>query len=202
VVCGRLREKHPERTVYNLLCDIEWAGAPGEARTCGGIAMMRAEALAAVGGWRSDLVAGEEPELCARLRAAGWHIWRLDAEMAAHDAAMARFGQWWRRTLRAGYAFAQNAALHGAPPERLGVRESRSAWFWAFALPVLTVTALPWLGAWALLILAAYPLQVLRLALRGENWWRALFLVLGKFPELAGQIRFRLERHPRLIEYK
>ena len=57
--------------------------------------------------------------------------------MAAHDAAMTRFGQWWRRTLRAGYAFAQSAALHGAPPERLGVRESRSAWFWGFALPLL-----------------------------------------------------------------
>jgi len=202
VVCGRLREKHPERTVYNLLCDIEWDAPQGAARTCGGIAMMRVDALVAVRGWRSDLVAGEEPELCARLRAAGWRIWRLDAEMAAHDAAMSCFGQWWRRTLRAGYAFAQNAALHGAPPERLGVRESRSAWFWGFALPLTVVVTIPWLGAWALLLLAAYPLQVVRLALRGENWWRALFLVLGKFPELAGQIRFRLERHPHLIEYK
>src|SRR6185295_73268 len=201
-VGGRLREKHPERTVYNLLCDIEWDAPRGAARSCGGIAMMRVDALVAARGFRGDLVAGEEPELCARLRAAGWRIWRLDAEMAAHDAAISRFGQWWRRTLRAGYAFAQNAALHGAPPERLGVRESRSAWFWGFALPLLTVATLPWLGAWALLIPAAYPLQVVRLALRGGNWWRALFLVLGKFPELAGQIRFRLERHPHLIEYK
>jgi glycosyltransferase involved in cell wall biosynthesis len=201
-VCGRLREKHPERTIYNLLCDIEWDAAPGEARTCGGIAMMRADAFAAARGYRSDLIAGEEPELCARLRAAGWRIWRLDAEMAAHDAAISRFGQWWLRTLRAGYAFAQGAALHGAPPERLGVRESRSAWFWGFGLPVLTILGACVVSPWVLVLLAAYPLQVLRLALRGENWWRALFLVLGKFPELAGQIRFRLERHPRLIEYK
>jgi hypothetical protein len=50
--------------------------------------------------------------------------------------------------------------------------------------------------------LAAYPLQVVRLALRGENWWRALFLVLGKFPEMLGQLKFRLERQPSLIEYK
>ena len=145
-VGGRLREKHPERTVYNLLCDIEWDAPRGAARTCGGNAMMRVDALVAARGFRADLVAGEEPELCARLRAAGWRIWRLDADMAAHDAAISRFGQWWRRTLRAGYAFAQNAALHGAPPERLGVRESRSAWFWGFALPLLTVTTLPWLG--------------------------------------------------------
>jgi glycosyltransferase involved in cell wall biosynthesis len=210
-VCGRLREKHPGRTVYNLLCDIEWDGAPGEARTCGGIAMMRVDALAAVRGFRAELVAGEEPELCARLRAAGWRIWRLDAEMAAHDAAISRFGQWWLRTLRAGYAFAQGAALHGAPPERLGVRESRSAWLWGLALPLAAVAALPWWGVWALVIFAAYPLQVARLALRGarspgENWRHALFLVLGKFPEMLGQLKFRVERHagaaPRLIEYK
>jgi glycosyltransferase involved in cell wall biosynthesis len=210
-VCGRLREKHPQRTVYNLLCDIEWDAPPGDARTCGGIAMMRVDALAAVHGFRADLVAGEEPELCARLRAAGWRIWRLDAEMAAHDAAISRFGQWWRRTLRAGYAFAQGAALHGAPPERLGVRESRSAWFWGLVLPIFAAACVGVGGPWGLAVLAAYPLQVARLALRGarsrsENWWHALFLVLGKFPELAGQLKFRLQRYwgaaPRLIEYK
>jgi glycosyltransferase involved in cell wall biosynthesis len=200
VVCGRLREKHPQRTVYNLLCDIEWDGAAGEARACGGIAMMRLDALTAVHGFRADLVAGEEPELCARLRAAGWRIWRLDAEMAAHDAAISRFGQWWRRTLRAGYAFAQGAALHGAPPERLGVRESRSAWFWGCGIPLLAAAlALGW-NIWGLVVLAAYPLQVARLALRGarspgENWRHAAFLVLGKFPELAGQLKFRLQRY-------
>jgi glycosyltransferase involved in cell wall biosynthesis len=206
-VCGRLREKHPQRTVYNLLCDIEWDAPRGEARACGGIAMMRVDALAAARGYRADFVAGEEPELCARLRAAGWRIWRLDAEMAAHDAAIARFGQWWRRTLRGGYAYAHLAALHGAPPERLGVRESRSAWLWGCGLPLLAVGLTPWWGAWALGLLAAYPLQVLRLALHGarspsENWRHAFFLVLGKFPEFAGQLKFRLEPQARLIEYK
>ena len=43
----------------------------------------------AVGGFRDDLIAGEEPELCVRLRAAGWRIWRLlESDMAFHDAAM------------------------------------------------------------------------------------------------------------------
>jgi glycosyltransferase involved in cell wall biosynthesis len=206
-VCGRLREKHPQRTVYNLLCDIEWDAPRGEARSCSGIAMMRVDALTAARGYRANLVAGEEPELCARLRAAGWRIWRLDAEMAVHDAAISRFGQWWRRTLRSGYAYAHLAALHGAPPERLGMRESRSAWLWGFLLPVTALAAIPWCGAWSAFVLLAYPCQVIRLALRGarsptENWWHALFLVLGKFPEFAGQLKFRLERQSRLIEYK
>lgn len=212
VVCGRRRERYPERSVYNMLCDIEWDTPVGQAKACGGDAMMRATAFEAVGGFRSDLIAGEEPELCVRLRAAGWKIWRLGEEMTLHDAAMLRFGQWWKRTTRAGFAFAEGAYLHGMPPERHWVRETRSAWVWGLGLPLAALAgALVWpmLG---MLVLVVYPLQVVRLAAKGgrssmrENRWFALFLVLGKFPEVWGQIRFFLRRatggQRRLIEYK
>jgi GT2 family glycosyltransferase len=211
VACGRRRERFPEQSVYNRLCDLEWDTPVGEAKACGGDAMMRVAAFEAVGGFRADLIAGEEPELCVRLRAAGWRVWRLDAEMTLHDAAMTRFGQWWMRTLRGGYAYALGRSLHGAPPERHGVRESRSAWAWGVGVPLAALGLAPWLGAWSASVLLVYPLQVVRLAVRGarsatENWWRALFLVLGKFPEVAGQVKFLLERRagttPRLIEYK
>jgi hypothetical protein len=211
MVCGRLRERYPEHSVYNLLCDIEWDTPIGASKACGGIAMIRAEAFEAEGGYRADLIAGEEPELCVRLRAVGWKVWRLDAEMALHDAAMMRFGQWWIRALRGGYAFAEGAHLHGAPPEWHWVRESRSAWFWGLGIPVFTVSLIIWLGASGLVMLLIYPLQITRLALRGtravrENWWRALFLVLGKFPEAMGQMKFLYNRMvgktARLIEYK
>lgn len=211
VVAGRLRERFPDATVYNMLCDMEWDRSSGETKDCGGIAMMRMDALRSVAGFRTDLIAGEEPELCVRLRAAGWRIWRLDAEMALHDAAMRRFGQWWRRAMRTGYAYAQGAHLHGAPPERHRVRESRSAWFWGLGLPAIAIGAAPLLGVWTLAFLGAYPLQMVRLALGGErpwreNCWRAGFLVLGKFPEMLGQLKFlahRLRgRQAQLIEYK
>lgn len=211
VVCGRRRERYPERTIYNMLCDIEWDTPIGEAKTCGGDAMMRADALERVGGYRGDLIAGEEPELCVRLRAGGWQIWRLAAEMTLHDAAMTHFGQWWKRTMRAGYAFAEGAHLHGAPPERHWVRESRSAWIWGVGIPVLTVSLAIWLGAWGLAMLLIYPAQIVRLDLRGtrtvrENWWRALFLVLSKFPEATGELKFLYNRRAgktaRLIAYK
>ena len=97
-----------------------------------------------------DLIAGEEPELCVRLRAAGWRIWRLDAEMTLHDAAMTRFSQWWKRTLRGGYAFAEGSLLHGAPPERHWVAESRRAWIWGLGIPLLALLALPVLGLFSL----------------------------------------------------
>lgn len=211
VVCGRRRERYPERSVYNRLCDQEWDTPVGEAKACGGDALMRVAAFQVVRGFRDDLIAGEEPELCVRLRAEGWKVWRLNEEMTLHDAAMTRLGQWWKRSVRAGYAFAEGAHLHGAPPERHWLRESRSAWFWGAGIPLLVLVGVLVFGIPGFWLLAIYPLQVLRLALRGErspreNLWRALFLVLGKLPEVQGQIRFlwnrRLGRRSRLIEYK
>ena len=87
-VCGRRRERYPERSIYNWLCDQEWNGPIGEVRAFGGDVMIRVIAFDSAGGYRDDLIAGEDPELGVRLRAAGWHIWRLDAEMTLHDAAM------------------------------------------------------------------------------------------------------------------
>lgn len=211
VVCGRRRERFPQRSVYNLLCDLEWDTPVGQAKACGGDALMRADAFAEVSGFRVSLIAGEEPELCVRLRAAGWKIWRLAEEMTLHDAAMTRFGQWWQRSLRAGYAFAEGAYLHGAAPERHWLRESRRAWLWGLALPLVIVLASALLGGWGLLLLLIYPLQAVRMARRGgrsvrENWLQAVFLVLGKFPEMFGQVKFLLNRFGAgktvLIEYK
>lgn len=211
VVCGRRRERFPERSIYNMLCDIEWDSPIGEARACGGDALMRADVFEAVGGYRPDLIAGEEPELCVRIRAVGWRVWRLNSEMTLHDAAILKFGQWWKRTLRAGHAFAQGTHLHGATPERHFVRESRSAWLWGMGIPLATSGLAFIVNKWMLLILLAYPAQVIRLAFRGkrsvrENWWCAFFLVLGKIPEVFGQLKFffhqRLGDQARLIEYK
>jgi cellulose synthase/poly-beta-1,6-N-acetylglucosamine synthase-like glycosyltransferase len=217
VVCGRRRERYPERSVYNWLCDIEWNTHPGEAEVCGGDALCRVTALEQVNGYRDDLIAGEEPDLCARLRLRGWKIWRLDRDMTLHDAAMTRFGQWWRRNVRGGHAFAEGAALHGGPPLRLWVRESRSAWLWGCVLPLAIVVSTVIFGPWALCGLLAYPLQVSRLALGSslssaselpapDNFRYAAFLVLAKFPEACGQLlywRNRLyQRRSTLIEYK
>lgn len=210
-VCGRRRERFPEKTVYNMLCDIEWDTPIGEAKACGGDVLMRVEAFENVHGFRPDLIAGEEPELCVRLRASGWKIWRLDHEMTLHDAAMTRFGQWWKRTLRCGYTYAEGVHLHGAPPERHRVRESRRVWIWGLGMPVMTGIMVCLFGAWGLTVLLIYLLQLIRLALRGRqsarnNWLYALFLVLGKFPEAIGQLKFVYNRlsgkTARLIEYK
>lgn len=205
VVCGRRREMHPDASVYNRLIDGEWDTPVGEALACGGDALMRVAALAAVGGYRDDLIAGEEPELCVRLRQAGWRIWRLDAEMTAHDAQITRLGQWWKRSKRAGHAFAEGAALHGAPPERHWVAETRRALLWGAGGPVLALLLALAFGPVDLLALLIYPLQVARLSRRG-GWTWAFFSVFGKFAEARGALGFYWRRlsggQKRLIEYK
>jgi len=50
VVCGRRRERFPQHSVYNLLCDFEWDTPVGEAKACGGDALMRADAFAEASG--------------------------------------------------------------------------------------------------------------------------------------------------------
>jgi glycosyltransferase involved in cell wall biosynthesis len=45
VVCGRRRERHPEASVYNQLIDAEWDTPVGEAKACGGDALMRSDAI-------------------------------------------------------------------------------------------------------------------------------------------------------------
>lgn len=214
VVCGRRRERFPEASVYNRMCDVEWDTPVGQALACGGDALMRAEAFAAVGGFDARLIAGEEPELCVRLRGAGWQIWRLEAEMTLHDAAMTRFAQFWKRARRAGHAFAEGAAMHGAPPERHGIAQTRRALIWGLGLPVVLVLAAlvlwPLLGPWALALLAIYPAQVARLALREGgtrfDWQRAFLLTVGKFAEARGVLEYHINkrrgRGGRLIEYK
>lgn len=206
VVCGRVRERHPEASIYNRLCDQEWDTPVGDTRACGGNAFMRVEALLAVQGFRDGLIAGEEPELCVRLRAQGWKVHRLDVDMTWHEAAMGHWHQWWRRTVRGGYAFAEGAWLHGAPPERHWVAETRRALLWGGLLPAVLLALAVGLGPECLALCLVYPLQWLRLAWRTGSRARASFLVLGKFAEAQGCLKFYwglwTRRRSGLIEYK
>ena len=210
VTCGRRRERFLENSVYNRLCDMEWDTPIGEVKACGGDALMRVDSFREVGGFNPDMIAGEEPELCVRFRKKGWKIWRLDQEMTLHDAAILHFGQWWRRTMRGGFAYALGASLHGKPPERHNVAQLRRAILWGVVIPlsILAVTIVDWRG---LFLLSVYPFNIARIALRDspstrQSWDYAYFMSLGKFAEAMGVIRFytlRLSKTPAsLIEYK
>lgn len=206
VVCGRRRERYPERSIYNRMCDLEWDTPVGDALSCGGDALFRSKALIQADGFRDSLIAGEEPELCLRLRRSGWHIHRVDHEMTLHDAAITRWVQWWRRSVRGGHAFAEGAWLHGAAPERHWVRHTARAVAWGVLLPVLIVLLGLAFSPWGWAVVLLYPIQWLRLAIRDRSPRMAFYVLVGKFAEAQGVLKFcfskLLGRTGRLIEYK
>jgi len=214
VVCGRRRERYPDKSLYNRLCDIEWDTPVGPAEACGGDALMRVEAVRAAHGYDPSLIAGEEPDLCLRMRRLGWKILRADGEMTVHDVAMTRFGQWWKRALRAGHAYAEGAAHHGGGPERYFVKEVRSNWIWGLVVPAVAIGLAPATAGVSLGLLASYALlgaRIYRTARRRglsrpDARLTALFCVIGKLPQALGQALFWTRRitnrNGGLIEYK
>jgi Glycosyl transferase family 2 len=209
VVCGRRRERHPDASVYNRLCDLEWDWPVGETILCGGDALMRRNMLERVGGYNGDLIAGEEPELCTRIRAAGGKIWRLGVEMTLHDAAMTRLSQWWLRAKRGGFAYAQVGSVRQPGADDIFAKSRRSALIWGGALPLAgAASALisPLLPLGAAGVVAA---QIARTAARrpgDHRWLFATSAVLAKVPEALGIAKFwwqaRRGREHRAIFYK
>jgi GT2 family glycosyltransferase len=213
VVCGRRRERFPDASVFNALCDLEWNTPIGEALACGGDALMRIAALQKVGSYNPVLIAGEEPELCLRLRQQGWRIFRIDQDMTWHDAQMLHLSQWWRRSVRGGHAYAEVSWLHRHDPEGFWRKESRRIWVWGAGIPLLSLTLLPITQCWSglqgllyvLLILKTYRQNRHRCSLSLAVSY-GLFCTLAKFPELQGQLWFHWNRvrgdRSTLIEYK
>lgn len=217
VVCGRRRERYPERTAYNLLCDIEWDTPVGQALACGGDALYRLSVLTQVEGFDPAFIAGEEPELCCRIRALGYQIWRLDAEMTWHDADMHHARQWWQRNLRSGYAFTLNWLKHGDKPEAFCRKEVRSIVFWG-SVPILgVILSLVFWSMWPILAAGlVYAAQIVRMTkscgrIRDGFGGRAVRLyalttMLGKIPQLVGVVQCLIKKRRgkalTLVEYK
>ncbi len=194
-VCGRRRERYPERSFYNQMCDDEWNTAIGAAESCGGDAMIRTSALAQVRGYDPTIIAGEEPELCHRLRDRDWQIWRVDHPMTIHDADMHRPRQWWLRSVRSGFGYAQvwQKTRSGINPPLYG-RQVLSALLWTAGIAALSLAAALVVGpaGWA-----AGPilwlLQLARLAKR-DGLRRGGHLLVGKIAEAIGIVRYAFSR--------
>jgi GT2 family glycosyltransferase len=214
VVAGRVKEKFPEKTIYNQLCDIEWNTPVGEAEACGGIFMVRHKAFEEIKGFNQSIIAGEEPELCYRLRQKSWKIYRLDHNMVYHDAAIHKFSQWWKRAIRSGHAYAQGVALYGAEKENFRIKDSARIWGWALIFPAVALSLSIWVSPWWSLLFMIYALQWLRVSKsinRNLQNWRLSFLysffnIISKWPQLYGQLFFITNRlsgkNHMIIEYK
>lgn len=223
VVTGLRRERYPDASIYNRLTNMEWKAPIGEIAECGGDALYRTSILKRVGAFNASMIAGEEPELCVRIRLAGGKILRLPLAMTIHDAAMTRFDQWWKRSKRSGHAFAEGAMLHGRSATRHNVRQTVSAVTYGLLLPLsalgvgspvavflgrtagqaaLTTLLMPYFKA----AYGAYQYRRAQGDSADDARLYAVFCMLGKFPEAAGVLTYVVNylrgKHTGLIEYK
>jgi cellulose synthase/poly-beta-1,6-N-acetylglucosamine synthase-like glycosyltransferase len=219
VICGRRREIHADASVYNRVLDLDWIGPSGFCDYCGGDALIRRDVLETVGGYDDTLIAGEEPDMCRRMRALGYKILHLDCPMTDHDLAMHHWHQYWRRAVRTGHAYAEVSGRYAGSELPLWESESRSnikggvfwasAWLLAFAACVWLRSPLPFVA-----VLALFGALAVRTA-RKFGWKssdsRTLFLYgvhshLQQLPILVGQLSYwwsrKHARRKRLIEYK
>jgi GT2 family glycosyltransferase len=221
VVCGRRRERFPDATIYNRYCDMEWNLSLGELDACGGDAMMRCDAFRQTNGFNPMMIAGEEAELCFRIRQQGWKIFRLDEDMTIHDAAIDKFAQFWKRNVRSGHAYAERVFMHGQQPERSALmRPLKSAITWGGVIPALYLIFLlsSFWNPKALLLVSALSVFYFVQGYRIYRYRRkrndapnyalcyAILCLVLKIPELIGILTFLFNRArgqtTRLIEYK
>ncbi|MEQ1546244.1 glycosyltransferase family A protein [Methyloglobulus sp.] len=215
-VIGHLIERNIEASPYNKLCALEWRSSPGDLTNygaLGGISMMRTDIFSKLGGFNPDVIAGEDSELGVRMGLAGYKITKLDQPMATHDANIIQFGQWWKRAVRAGHAIGQRSFLNGKTAQKDCVRERNSTLFWGAALPTLIL--LGWIPTqgYSFILLSAYFLLAYRVikfrSLQGDNfsdaWLYAKYLLLSKFANAIGLVKFylnKLSERYEIIEYK
>jgi cellulose synthase/poly-beta-1,6-N-acetylglucosamine synthase-like glycosyltransferase len=221
LVYGLRRERYPERSIYNALCEVEWNSPIGESPACGGDVLFRVAALRQVDFYNPAMIAGEDTELSMRLRKKGWRLRRIDSEMTLHDADITRFGQWWRRIRRSGHGYGEMAFLHPDAREPNWPRTVRSIFAWGGIMPgmlllvlllALIINPLWWIGV--VFLLVPWPLRMMQFAARerrrglSAKLARAsgILMMVGKLPQFLGLVGFHFDRlsgrASRLIEYK
>ena len=212
VIWGHRRETHPEKSVYNRVLDLDWVYPPGEAEFCGGDVVMRKAVLDEVQPYSEDLIAGEEPELCSRIRKAGYTIYHIDAPMTGHDLDIRTFGGYWKRCYRAGHAYAEVAERTNGMIFGRDSRKNHIQTLIYLIVPILLLSFLHLIGL-ALLTAGAF-LIVFRTYLK-QRWRGASFgttFLYAFHSHFAvpiiwlGQLKYYRDRSRgrggRIIEYK
>lgn len=217
-IWGHRRESRPEQSIYTRVLDLDWVYPVGQTLYFGGDVLVRRQALAGVQGFDPSLKAGEEPELCARLRNAGWTIEHIDAPMTSHDLAITTWRAYWLRAWRSGIAYAEvarRAQLQGdvlwqheaARDMRHGMLYTASPLLLAFAWWIHPLAALAMVLAAAILVARTAS----RCAWKAPGqtllcWQYAVHSHVQKIPAFFGQLKWhqsqRQQRDIGLVDYK
>lgn len=214
-VFGRRDEMSPDATVYNFWAHHDWYTPPGDADSCAGDALFRREVLERAKGYDESLIAGEEPDLCYRIRTQQkMRILSVDEPMTLHDMNMTRFGQYWRRCIRTGHAYAEVGGRNaGMNVWRMQRWKSLAH---AMALPVAIGCSLALVSSWPGMVwLVLVSASILRNARRqsarvgsfGGAMLYALHHYIAKYPISIGVCTYWLRSFRKsgptpLIEYR
>ena len=216
-VLGHLVEKNPEKSIYNLLCKLEWSGNVGELTDFGGfggISMVKLDAFEQVGRFNPQVIAGEDSELGVRFGLNNYTVVKIDMPMAQHDANMLQFSQWWKRAVRAGHAIGQRAFLNGNTEIADCVKERKSTLIWGGAIPLIILLIAFFSNGWGLLLFIVYFVLFARIFINyrkqragsiKEAFIYSAFIVLSKFANFFGLVLFykNLKQDKfQIIEYK
>ena len=215
---GHRRESNPGQSIFTRVLDLDWVYPVGRTLYFGGDVLVRKAALASVDGFDPTLKAGEEPEMCARLRAAGWEIEHIDAPMTRHDLAVTTLRSYWLRAYRSGIAYAEVADRMRRRTDPMWQREARRDFVHGIlliALPFFFLATLfcsLWLTALLCLAVGAVLYRtVLRCRWKAPDdpvlcWEYAVHAYLQKVPALFGQLEWRRANRARdeiaLVDYK
>ncbi len=215
---GHRREIHPEASIFNRVLDLDWVYKPGFTEFCGGDVLIRREALLETDGFDEGLIAGEEPELCRRMRARGYKILHIDHPMTGHDLQITHWSQYWKRATRAGHAYAEVSERYRGSDDPSWASERKGnlirGSFWPFSL-VISILLSIWFGflppaLWLALFLLASTRSAWKARWKGGSPWTLLLYGvhshLQHAPILIGQLQYEVNgkqgKPRRLIEYK
>jgi glycosyltransferase involved in cell wall biosynthesis len=198
VVCGRL--------IHRPVAPIKPADEPPEFPNAdvagcddvraGGAAMYRRSVMEQVGTWNPYLYSDEEPEICLRIRYAGYRILRLARPIVFHysapaDSVSTLFG---RRSRNLWLGFGQNIRYFlGSPLLWLYLRERGWAVVPALALSagVIATVASRLTGNWRWLALwgACLAMVTIGIAIRKRSLKHGIFTIVERLLILEGTIR-------------
>jgi glycosyltransferase involved in cell wall biosynthesis len=219
VVFGHRREMYPNASIYQRALDLDWLYPLGDVAFCGGDALMRRDVLKQVDGYNPNLIAGEEPEMCQRIRAAGYRVRHIDHPMTLHDLAITHAWQYWRRAVRTGHAYAEVSNLLRNSKHPLWQADAQRNWrnftIWSGLFLITLITSLIGMTLWPWAIFLLFFLMMsLRTSWknrwRSENkvtlFWYGIHSQWQHLPIAIGQINYYWQsfkgKRQQLIEYK
>jgi glycosyltransferase involved in cell wall biosynthesis len=219
VVFGNRREINPKHTIYNRILDLDWIFPTGYTDFCGGDALIRRSVLLEINGYDPKLIAGEEPEMCRRIREKGYLVLHIDHAMTSHNLAMKTSKQYLLRAIRTGYAYAKLSEKFKNTSIPLWKKESenniiRGVFFISLTLLsiVLTITFQSFfvLISFTGLLIALTVRTAFKFRWKSDDYY-TLFLYsfhshFQQIPILIGQVTYWREhfsgKRRNLIEYK